>query len=381
MANQVYGFDSEASFQRVRAATLRSENDVGTNRVPRARGPVFLPETATAVGPFNWFAMTTDGVLIHGNINGGSTATGSPYFPADIYPGGDYVFTGNASTGAGGGAPSDAFIRYAGSNGYIQAYFKVPAGCKALRADATHFYAAYGGLVGKFTHDGTLVWSKTSSPYGLGNHYALDIDDAGNVYGELNVGPGFENLRVWDSAGSTVCSATLTTGSAQGALGVAAANDGTGAFYAVSASTLEKFNASGVSVWERAFTGQPWSVAHDPVSGNTLVGGKNGTSPRLWLVDSSGVVTWTKTPTAPSGSAFEGVAFDASGNCYACGSAWWETTSLRSHYTHLAKYDVAGTLVWAYDHGNTLNNVHVVSGVVYACGSLGLGIRGGAVSL
>lgn len=65
LAAKLVGFDSEEAFGRARAAILRSENDVGSNRVPRGNTPVFLP-TAFIIGK-------TSGAIAKGATNGSVT--------------------------------------------------------------------------------------------------------------------------------------------------------------------------------------------------------------------------------------------------------------------------------------------------------------------
>lgn len=62
LATKIIGYDSEAAFERVRQATLRSEQDVGTNRVPRESSPRMMP--------LNFYIGKTSGSIAKGSGSG-----------------------------------------------------------------------------------------------------------------------------------------------------------------------------------------------------------------------------------------------------------------------------------------------------------------------
>jgi hypothetical protein len=62
MAQRLVGFDSDEAFDRCRQTIIRSERDVGTNRVPRGEGPTG--------GDFDFYIGKTSGAISKGSTSG-----------------------------------------------------------------------------------------------------------------------------------------------------------------------------------------------------------------------------------------------------------------------------------------------------------------------
>jgi uncharacterized delta-60 repeat protein len=287
---------------------------------------------------------------------------------------GNYLVTGQAASGAGGG---DMFLAKFNSNG-IEQWSKTWGGAstdvgKSVITDASGNYlvAGYtysddvgGGdmFLAKFDSNGIEQWSKTWGGASTDRGHSVATDASGNylVAGyTFSYGAGSEDmfLAKFDSSGIEQWSKTW--GGTGTDIGHSVTTDASGNYLVTGQTTsygagggdmfLAKFNSNGIEQWSKTWGGASNDYGFSFIidaSGNYLVTGQTNSYGAggydIFLVkfDSSGIEQWSKTWGDTSNDYGYSVTTDASGSYLVTGS----TASTSGDDIFLTKHDANGDI-------------------------------------
>jgi hypothetical protein len=235
-------------------------------------------------------------------------------------------------------------------NCYVAGYFAGTAkfGNKEVASDGT----AVDIFLVKYNRAGAIQWVQKAGGTGSDTANAVALDGGGNCY----VTGSF--------SGTAAFSGTTLTSSGAGDI------------------FLAKYNSDGALQWVQKAGGADSDVAYGlavdragncfmagSFRGSATFGGQALTSAGaedifLARYDTSGALQWAKQAGGPASDSANSIAVDQQGRCYVTGrfrgSAIFQTRTLASlggDDIFLAKFDSAGTLMWANGAGGTGNDV------------------------
>ena len=268
----------------------------------------------------------------------------------------------------------------AAGNVYVCGYFQGTAVFGATT------FTSSGGLdifVAKYSSEGTLLWVKKAGGEGYDRAYAMDMDASGNLY----VTGQFTELAFFSS--SKV---------------IYAGDDAGGSF-------LVKYNPDGEVNWVRSASGTSYNESNSLVvnaAGESFLAGSFVQTIQFGTIsltsagevdvflakyDADGIPLWAKREGGLLNDSNRGITLDASGNIFLTGffkgTSVFGATSLTSSGEEdifLAKYNSAGTGIWAVKTGGTMMDRsysinHDVSGNLYLTGNFRGTVSFGVTSL
>jgi hypothetical protein len=281
----------------------------------------------------------------------------------------------------------------------------------------------YDFFLTKYDASGAVVWSKTASGSSNDIGYAVALDPSGNIYvvgssnsATLTFGTtilhlaGYDDIFVvkYDASGNLLWA--KSAGGSANDVGQGISVDGTGNIYitgyfestsmTIGSSTLSntgtdnifiaKYDASGTPVWAKkagaSGSDRGNAISTDAAGNSYITGSFTSTSCPFGAIslnnsggldmfftkyDAAGNVKWARKSTGVSNEAGSGVSLDAYGLPHLLGNYNSSTMTLGSITLTLvsyddafvAKYDTAGTVLWANTAGGNKNDIGTGIGV------------------
>ena len=263
-------------------------------------------------------------------------------------------------------------------NTYVTGYFSGEAvfgNTKLVSAGSNDVFVA------KYDAAGNVLWAKKAGGIGWDYGFAIAVDGSGNAYitGYFSGESTFGTIKLESTGGNDVFVAKYD---GSGNVVWAKRAGGTGNGYGQSIAV----DASGSVYLAGYFNGEA-------NFGATTLSSAGNNDVFVAKYDATGNVVWAKQATSTNGGYGRGVALDASGNVYVVGeflgtTAFGNTslTSAGGFDVFVAKYNAAGTVVWAKRAGgvgNDFGNSITVdaSGNAYISGGYGTLATFGSINL
>ncbi|KAA9325004.1 SBBP repeat-containing protein [Adhaeribacter soli] len=224
----------------------------------------------------------------------------------------------------------------------------------------SHILTGSGGqdvFIAKFTSSGSVLWVKKAGGTGNEIGQSISADASGNCYftgGFASKGINFGSTSLSSKGGTDIFIAKYNAVGDE----VWVKSPGFGFGYVVSnKGQAIAVDPSGNSYTTGLFTG-------NITFGNTTLEGNGGQEVFITKHDPAGNLTWAQKAGGTGNDVSTGIAIDASGNSYITGhfsgTATFGTITLTSSGQldiFVAKYDIAGNLVWAKKGGGTSEDI------------------------